>query len=193
MKVTATLKNLRTSPRKVRLIANFIRNMEANAALIQLSHTVKKTSPDLEKLLKSAMANAENNFGLDRNNLFIADIQVGEGAKMKRWLPRAHGRATQLLKKTSKVYLTLDERVEGKNRKTKEQLEKIKKQREEEKAKMIKEYQANLEKEEKEQAKLSEEEKNTISQTNIVRGKKQENKKASESGFLKKVFNRKAV
>lgn len=195
MKVTATLKNLRTSPRKVRLVANFIKDMDANAALVQLTHTVKKTSPEIKKLLASAIANAENNFGLDRNNLFVSEIQVGEGTKMKRWLPRAHGRATLLLKRSSRVYITLDERVEGKNRKTKEELEKIKKQREEEREKMIKEFEKQQEKEAKEAKEGGEQaegEKKTAKPA-AVRGKKGEAKKAPESGFLKKVFNRKAV
>jgi len=124
MKVTATLKNLRMSPRKVRLVTRSIVGMNCSVALIQLQNLVKKTSNPLEKLLRSAMANAENNFGLDKENLFVSNIQVGGGPSLKRWLPRAQGRATLILKRTSQIDLELEERVEGKNRKSKEQLEK---------------------------------------------------------------------
>lgn len=119
MKVEATLKNLRISPRKVRLVINLIKGMDATNALVQLSHTVKGSSRDIEKLLRSAIANAENNFGLDRENLIVADVQVGGGPTLKRWLPRAHGRATPLMKRTSNVYLILDEKIEGVKKKVK--------------------------------------------------------------------------
>ena len=70
-------------------------------ALVQLKNTIKRSNPRLEKLLNSAVANAENNFGLDKNNLYIYNIQIGEGPTLKRWMPRAHGRATTILKRTS--------------------------------------------------------------------------------------------
>ncbi|HAV11001.1 MAG TPA: 50S ribosomal protein L22 [Candidatus Moranbacteria bacterium] len=119
MKVEATLKNLRVSPRKVRLVINLIKGMDVANALVQLSLAVKGSSREIEKLLKSAIANAENNFGLDRDNLMVADIQVGGGPTLKRWLPRAHGRATPLMKRTSNVYLVLDEKIEGMKKKAK--------------------------------------------------------------------------
>lgn len=152
MKVTATLKNLRTSPRKVRLVANLIKGMDAKTALVQLEQVIKKSSHDFEKLVKSAIANAENNFGLDRDNLFVSDVQVGEGPKLKRWLPRAHGRATLLLKRTSRIDITLEEKVEGKNRKSKEQLEKERKEREAQKQKMVEEFMKQQEEAEKDAA-----------------------------------------
>lgn len=119
MKVKANLKNLRISPRKVRLVINLIKGMDVQNALVQLTHLVKGSSRNVEKLLLSAIANAENNFGLDRNNLWVADVQVGEGATLKRWLPRAHGRATPIMKRTSNIYLVLEEKIEqgGKKRK----------------------------------------------------------------------------
>lgn len=191
MKVTATLNNLRTSPRKVRLVANLIKGMDANVALTQLSHTVKKTSDDVSKLLSSAIANAENNFGLDRDNLFVTDIQVGEGPRLKRWLPRAHGRATLILKRTSKIFLTLEEKVEGKNRKSKEQLEKERKAREEARKKMeeemIKEQEAELEKADA---------KNVEAKAEKTVAPKREGskgaKKGAESTWMNKVFQRKS-
>ena len=139
MKVTAKLKNLRISPRKVRLVANSIKGLDIDDAIFSLSNLTKRSGVSIEKLLKSAIANAENNFGLDRNNLYVYDVQVGEGPTLKRWLPRAYGRATSILKRSSRIYITLEERIEGKNRKTKEQLEKERKKREEEKKRMEKE------------------------------------------------------
>ncbi len=199
MKVTAKLKSLRTSPRKVRLVANFITGMDTNTAIVQLAHTVKKTAPDLEKLLKSAIANAENNFGLDRTNLFVEKVIVGDGPSMKRWLPRAQGRATQLLKRTCNVEITLEERVEGKNKKSKQELEKERKAREEAKAKLIAELEKERQKEEKEAEGNIDANTDTTEKAPVVvqpqRGvmKKGEAKKGQEKGFLKKVFNRKSV
>ena len=193
MKVTATLKNLRISPRKVRLVADSVRGMDAKAAEIQLAQTIKRSAPDVEKLLKSAVANAENNFGLDKDNLFVEEIQVGEGPRLKRWLPRAHGRATQILKRTSQISLVLNERVEGKNRKTKEQLEKERKAREAAKEKMLKEFE-KMQQQEEEKSESPEKE-NKASKSGALQKKvgKVEANKAGENGFLKKVFNRKSV
>jgi large subunit ribosomal protein L22 len=189
MKVTATLKNLRISPRKVRLVVDSVRGMNTNAALIQLSQIIKRSAPEVEKLLKSAVANAENNFGLDKDNLFIEEIIVGEGTRLKRWLPRAHGRATLILKRASHIKIALAEIVEGKNRKSKEQMEKEKKKREEEKEKLMKEFEKMQEKEEKE---ITEKEKDGAPKV-LNKAKKEESKKGADSGFLKKVFNRKSV
>lgn len=186
MKVTATLKNLRTSPRKVRLVTNLVKGMDTNVALTQLAHTVKKTSADVEKLLKSAIANAENNFGLDRNNLYVSDIQVGEGPKLKRWLPRAHGRATLLLKRTSKIFVTLEEKIEGKNRKSKEELEKERKQREEARAKMVEEIAKSQEADVEESAV---EKKAPVKKMTA----KEAGKKGNDKGWMDKVFQRKSA
>lgn len=194
MKVTATLKNLRISPRKVRLVADSVRGMDAKVAEIQLAATIKRSAPDVEKLLKSAIANAENNFGLDKDNLFVEEIQVGEGPRLKRWLPRAHGRATQILKRTSQISLVLNERVEGKNRKTKEQLEKERKAREAAKEKMLKEFEKMQQQEEEKSESVEKESKATKSVAPQKKAaSKVEANKAGENGFLKKVFNRKSV
>jgi large subunit ribosomal protein L22 len=139
MKVIASLKNLRISPRKVRLVANSIKGIDVADALVDLDNFMKRSGIPIGKLLKSAIANAENNFGLDKSNLYVYDVQVGEGPTLKRWLPRAFGRATTLRKRSSKINLILEERVEGKNRKTKEQMDKEKKKREEERKKIEKE------------------------------------------------------
>lgn len=192
MQVTAQLNNFKISPRKVRLATEVIKGQDVSDALVQLNNLVKRSSPDIEKLLKSAIANAENNFGLDRDNLYILDIQVGEGYRMKRWLPRAFGRASQLIKRTSRVTLTLAERVEGKNRKSKEQMAKEKKEREEKKKKLEKEIQEERDKQEKEKPENT---KTTEVKSEIpFREKKSEEdqKRGGGKGWMKKMFQRKS-
>lgn len=129
MKVTAELNNLRVSPRKAKLVADLIKGMDALEAVSQLDVAIKKTSGYMQKLLLSAIANAENNFGLAKDNLYVLDVNVGAGPTMKRWMPKAYGRAGQILKRTSKIRIILEERVEGKGRKTKEQMDKEKKEK----------------------------------------------------------------
>jgi large subunit ribosomal protein L22 len=181
MKVSTKLNNLRISPRKVRLVCNAIKGKDTGEALIDLGNLVRGSSLAIEKLIKSAIANAENNFGLDRENLYIFDAQVGEGPKYKRWMPRAYGRATPILKRTSNLTIILEERVEGKNRKTKEQMEKEKKAREEEKKKMEKE----LEKEQQEQKKEA-------PVPEVKAEKEKERKKESKGGWMRRFFRRKS-
>lgn len=161
--------------------------MNASAALVQLNHVVKKTSEPMEKLLKSALANAENNFGLDKDNMFVSSILVGEGAKMKRWLPRAQGRATLLLKRTSHIDLELEERVEGKNKKSKQELEKERADREKARTEMMKKELAEIEKMEKEGEAAPEK-----APVKKVAAQKETAMKGQDSGFLKKVFQRKS-
>lgn len=108
MKVRAKLKNIRISPRKVRISADIVRGCDIEEAIFRLDNTTKKSNEPIKKMLLSAVANAENNFNLDRASLMIADIQVGEGMTMKRWMPRAYGRAAAILKRSSHVYITLE-------------------------------------------------------------------------------------
>ncbi|MFA6184130.1 MAG: 50S ribosomal protein L22 [Parcubacteria group bacterium] len=108
MKVKAKLNNLRISPRKVRISADIIRGCNIEDAIFRLDNTVKKSNEPVKKMLLSAVANAQNNFNLDRNSLIITDIQVAEGLTMKRWMPRAYGRAAEILKRSSHVYITLE-------------------------------------------------------------------------------------
>lgn len=117
MQVSAKLNNLKVAPRKVRLVADSIVGMPVSVALIELDKQVKRSSEPMEKLLKSAIANAENNFGLDRENLYVLSVQVGDGVRLKRWMPRAFGRANPILRRLSKITLILNETVEGLNRK----------------------------------------------------------------------------
>lgn len=181
MKVKASLKNLRISPRKARLIAKSITGVKCKQALITLDFTVKKISDPVIKLLNSAIANAENNFGLDSENLLVKSILIGEGPKMKRWLPRAHGRATLILKRTSHIDLILEEIVEGKNRKSKEQIEK------EKNAKNVKENSSDIS-EKKEDADSKEQIKKV---TKVKTERKSKTTKNQDNGFLQKVFQRK--
>jgi large subunit ribosomal protein L22 len=121
MKVHATLDNMRIAPRKVRLVTHAIVGVDANEALIQLSKQVKRSAQPLYDLLKSAMYNASNNFGLDQENLYVFEVRVGDGMRLQRWLPRAFGRATPLIRRSSRVTIVLEEKIEGKNRTEKKQ------------------------------------------------------------------------
>ncbi|MBP6889181.1 MAG: 50S ribosomal protein L22 [Candidatus Moranbacteria bacterium] len=116
MKVHASLKNLRIAPRKVRLVSHTIVGLSVTAALIQLSKQLKRSSDPMLDLLKSAIANAKNNFGLDENNLYVAQVCVGDGLRIKRFEPRAFGRSMPILKRSTNVKVILEEREEGKNR-----------------------------------------------------------------------------
>ncbi len=113
MEVKATAKTIRIAPRKVRLLAGLIRGLKAENAGNQLRFSGKKAAMPMIKLLDSAIANAENNFELKKDNLFIKEIRVDEGVKLKRWAPKARGRATPLRKRTSHIYLTLGELVDS--------------------------------------------------------------------------------
>ena len=111
MEVTAKLKSLRIAPRKVRLAVGLVRGQKIQPALNQLIFSRKHAALPVAKLIKSAVANAKNNFGLAADNLFIKTISVDGGAMLKRWMPRAHGRATPIQKKTSHINLVLAEIV----------------------------------------------------------------------------------
>lgn len=113
MEVKASLKHLRISPRKTRLVAGVVRGLEVNKAINQLKFLNKKAAKPTLKLLESAIASAVNNYDLDKDNLIIKEIKVDEGRVLKRWLPRAHGRATVLRKKMSHVTIILSEIVDS--------------------------------------------------------------------------------
>lgn len=113
MQVSAQLNNLRIAPRKVRLVAGVIKGMDVARAQSQLNFLVKKSANPLNKLLKSAVSNAENNFGLVKDNLYIKNLVVNEGVKIKRFMPRAMGQTAMIQKKTSRIKITLEEKVPG--------------------------------------------------------------------------------
>lgn len=110
MQVEASLKNLRISPRKVRLLANLVKGMNVNEAKTQLKFSNKKSSEPLLKLLESAIADAQNNFKLKSDNLYISKLLVNSCPMLKRWKPRAMGRASAIRKRVSSIIMELDER-----------------------------------------------------------------------------------
>ncbi len=112
MKVTAHLANAHVTPRKARLVAGLIRGLDVAQARIQLEKSIKKTSVPMLKLLDSAIANAQNNFSLSKESLWIAGCDVNEGQKLKRWIPRAQGRATPLWHRLSHISIVLEGVVE---------------------------------------------------------------------------------
>ena len=110
MEARAYLKFARISPRKVQIVLDLIRNQDAEKAMAILKHTPKAACEDLQKLLKSAMANAENNKNMDVSRLYVAECFVCPGPILKRIRPRAQGRAYRIYKRTSHVTLVLKER-----------------------------------------------------------------------------------
>jgi len=122
MKVTAQLHGLRLAPRKVRAVVDLVKKRDATEATHQLEYMVRRPAPQLLKLLKSAVANAENTYHMVPDNLYIKEFIVEEGIKLKRYMPRAQGRATEIQKKTSHVRIVLDEKVPG----LKKEVEKVK-------------------------------------------------------------------
>lgn len=105
------LNNLRIAPRKVRLVTNLIKKSSAFSAEAQLKFQIQKAALPILKLLKSAIASSVNNFNLSPQNLYISNILVDEGPKLKRFRARAFGRAGAIHKKTSHVTLILEERT----------------------------------------------------------------------------------
>lgn len=106
---TASSMRLRTSPRKLNLVAALIRRMHVSEALMQLSFCSKRISLDVKKCLLSAVANAENNFGLDIDNLYVTSATVGKSIVMKRFRARARGRGARIEKPFSNLYITVSE------------------------------------------------------------------------------------
>jgi large subunit ribosomal protein L22 len=97
----AIAKNVRITPRKARLVIDLVRGKDVNLALAILENTNKAACAPVSKLIKSAVANATNNFGMDKDTLYIAEIYATDGLKMKRYLPRAKGSASGLVKRSS--------------------------------------------------------------------------------------------
>ena len=110
MEAKAYLRNVRIAPRKVQIVLDLIRGKDAATAMAILKHTPKAACEYLEKLLKSAMANADHNFSMDVNSLYVAECFVCPGPIMKRIRPRAQGRAYHVFKRTSHITLVLKEK-----------------------------------------------------------------------------------
>ncbi len=151
MDVKARLKNLRISPRKVRLVADLIRGLDYDEAKTQLEFSLKRSALPLLKLLNSCAANAKHNFKLDESNLYVSKITVDEGPTLYRIMPRAFGRAFYIRKRTSHVTLVLSEKEEKQDKK-----EKGKEKEEMKKEKASKKVEQNNDKKE-EKVKIKEE------------------------------------
>ena len=108
MAAKATLKYCRMAPRKLRVVADMIRGRPVEEAVNLLTFTRKAAAPVLRKLLLSAVDNAENEGELNTDELVVATISVDQGPTLKRWKPRAQGRAFRIDKKTSHVSIALD-------------------------------------------------------------------------------------
>jgi large subunit ribosomal protein L22 len=169
---TVKLNHLHITPRKVRLVANLIKNLSANEAEAQLMVLPKRSAEPILKLLKSGVANMVNNRKLDPEKLVIEKITVDEGPSFKRFLPRSMGRATPLLKRTCHVTIVLKEVA---SKKKNNRFNTVKPKKEKEAKKIIK---AN-EKSPKQEIKEPESKEGAISK--------------ESKGFAKKVFRRKSV
>lgn len=99
----AVAKNVRTTPRKVRLVIDLVRGKDVKTALGILANVNKAATSDVIKVIKSAVSNATNNFGMDESRLYIHTIYANDGIKMKRYLPRAKGSASGLVKRASNI------------------------------------------------------------------------------------------
>lgn len=102
MQAKAVARTVRIAPRKARLVVDLIRGKQVGEAVAILNLTPKAASPIVEKVLKSALANAEHNYEMDVNNLVVAQAFVDEGPTLKRFRPRAQGRASQINKRTDR-------------------------------------------------------------------------------------------
>ena len=111
--VTAQLNKLRIAPRKVRLVTDLLKGKDVTKSLNQLEYLIRRISPYLIKLINSAIASAEHEFSMVKSNLYIKDIIVDEGMKLKRFRAKGYGRTSPLQKKTSHIKVILDERVPG--------------------------------------------------------------------------------
>jgi len=167
--VKAQLNNLRISPRKVRAVVNLVKGKNVDQAIHQLEYFVRKPADPVRKLINSAIANAENNFNMVRENLFIKSLIVNEGVKLKRFRAKGFGRASSIQKKTSHINLILEEHTPGLKR--------------EKKAKTKKEV-VDTSKEEKE-TKMTDSKKPEV--------KREIGKKGVLGNVGKKLFQRKAV
>ena len=114
--VKAINKNVRSSPRKLALVLNYIKGKKADLALRDLEFTRKRIAKDVSKTVKSAISNAENNHQYDIDNLFVKEAYVGKSLVMKRFRPRAKGRASPVMKPYSNLTIILAEKLKEKEK-----------------------------------------------------------------------------
>ena len=108
--IKAVNKNVRSGSRKANLILNFIKGKKVDVAIRDLEFTRKKVAEDIKKTVKSAIANAENNYQYDIDNLYVKEAYVGKSIVMKRFRPRAKGRASPIKKPFTRVTIILEEK-----------------------------------------------------------------------------------
>ncbi len=199
--VIAQLKNLRIAPRKVRLVADVIRGLDVEVAENQLLILRKRAAGALLKLLRSAVANAETNFKFKKSNLYIAEIKVDEGQSIDRWMPRAMGRATPIIKRNSQVMIKLAEKVKSEVAKDKKEKEKKQPATDVKVVKSLAEIKkmGKAEEVEKKKEKALAEGSELVIEDVRREGKHREKqhldklRKKSKGGFLKRMFRRKTV
>ena len=110
MEARATVKHVRIAPRKAQSVANLVRGKKVDEASAILKYTPRGAASVIEKLVKSAVANAENNYNMDVDNLYISEIYANQGTTMRRFRPRAFGRAAAIRKRTSHIGVVLKEK-----------------------------------------------------------------------------------
>lgn len=108
----AFAKHIKTSPQKLNLIAKTIRGKSAERALVDLEFSKRRAAEDVRKLLQSAVANAENNHGLDVDSLIVSEAHVGKALMMKRFRARARGRGARILKTSSNMTIVVKQKIE---------------------------------------------------------------------------------
>src|SRR5690625_7121537 len=113
MQSKAVAKTVRIAPRKARVVVSWIRGKHIGEAIAIIKHSHRSASPVLEKLINSAIANAEHNYEMDAEDLMVTEAYVDEGPTLKRFRPRAQGRATAINKRTSHITVVLTEKKEG--------------------------------------------------------------------------------
>ena len=113
MKVRAQAKHIRQTPYKVRRVLDLVRGLPVEEARHVLSFTDRRAADPVTKVLNSAVANAEHNFALDSDELIVAEAFADEGPTLKRWRPRARGRATRIRKRTSHITIVVTEESEA--------------------------------------------------------------------------------
>jgi large subunit ribosomal protein L22 len=201
MQVKAQVKHIRMSPSKVRLVVDVVRGLEVGKALDQLKFMSKLAKQPVSKLITSAIANAEHNLELSKDNLYIKEITVDEGKKLYRWLPRAHGRATKLRKRSCHINVVLEEIVASTDKKSKkptvEAPVKLSDMPKEDKARDGKSIEKEIEKKEMKEKKVAKDEsiekgKKVIDTRSEGKGKHAKIEGQSTKGFIGKVFRRKS-
>jgi len=169
------LNYLHVAPRKARLVSNLIKGMNIKEARTQLKFMPQRTSDYLLKLLDSAVSNAENNFKIEKDGLFVKEVRIDEGVPFKRWRPVSRGRAFQVLKRTCSINLVLGTKEGFKVKEIKKEILEAKKEAEQKEIKTTKE-----------------ESKTPSSDKTKIKPLKEVKKVSKFKGLTKKIFRRKS-